>query len=392
MQRFDGRPVLTWWQGTISKHGFGLGEGQIYSSSYRHLATVRAGDGIAEDLHEFVLEPDGAALITAWKPLSCDLEGVGGPANGAVYDASFQEIDVRTGLVRYEWDSLDHVPLTDSYMPASGASVAWPYDWFHLNSIALAPSGGILISARSTWAVYELDRATGTVQWQLGGREPSFAMGPGTLTAWQHDAQPLGPDTVSLFDNGEPPSRLAHSRGLVVRIDPRTHTATLVIEHQDLDADLRRDAGRSRAPAGRQLVDRLGQRQRELGGQPGRQAALRGAHAARIGELPHAPLPLARRTARPAARGAAARRARLLARVRAGWNGATDVARWRLEAGPSPRRLRTIGSVPRSGFETRLTAPASAAVVRVVALDQHGRALAGSRALAAPLRLTRRLG
>ena len=64
--------------------------------------------------------PDAIALITTWKPLYCDLAAVGGPAVGAVYDAAFQEIDVRTGLVRYEWDSIDHVPLSDTYMPVAG--------------------------------------------------------------------------------------------------------------------------------------------------------------------------------------------------------------------------------------------------------------------------------
>ena len=56
VQRYRGRPVLTWWQGTISNHGFGLGEGEIYSSSYRPLATVHAGDGLTEDLHELQLD------------------------------------------------------------------------------------------------------------------------------------------------------------------------------------------------------------------------------------------------------------------------------------------------------------------------------------------------
>ena len=49
-------------------------------------------------------------------------------------------------------------------MPAAGASVAWPYDWFHLNSIALDADGSLLISARATWAVYDVDRASGRDQ------------------------------------------------------------------------------------------------------------------------------------------------------------------------------------------------------------------------------------
>ena len=228
VQRYAGHRVLTWWQGLVSIHGFGLGEGEIYSTAYRPVATIHAGDGLQEDLHELQLAPNGSALITTWKPLFCDLSAVGGPAYSAVYDAAFQEIDVRTGLVRYEWDSIEHLPLSDSYMPASGAKVSWPYDWFHLNSIALEPDGQILISARATWALYEIDPATGQVEWELGGRAPSFTMGPGTATAWQHDARALGPDTFSAFDNGGPPSSLQHSHGIVLRLDPQTHTVTLV--------------------------------------------------------------------------------------------------------------------------------------------------------------------
>ena len=83
VQRYRGRPVLTWWQGTISHHGFGLGEGEIYSHAPTgRIATVHAGDGLAEDLHELAARARRArALITAWKPLYCDLASVGGPAS-----------------------------------------------------------------------------------------------------------------------------------------------------------------------------------------------------------------------------------------------------------------------------------------------------------------------
>ena len=65
-------------------------------------------------------------------------------------------------------------------------------------------------------------------------------------------------------------------------------------------------------------------------------------------------------------------------RLYVSWNGATSVARWRLEAGASPHALRGLRSVPRSGFETLLRAPASAAFVAVAALDAHGGVLASS--------------
>jgi len=381
VQRYRGATVLTWWQGTVSRHGFGLGEGEIYSTSYRHIATVYAGDGLAADLHELTLAPDGTALITAWKPLLCDLGGVGGPAAGAVYDASFQEIDVRTGLVRYEWDSLDHVPLTDSYMPSGGASAAWPYDWFHLNSIALAPDGTILISARSTWAVYDLDAASGAVLWQLGGREPSFAMGPGTLTAWQHDARPLGPGVVSVFDNGGPPSGLRDSRGLVVQIDERTHTVSLVTSvaiRTPIFAETQGDL--ERLPDGNWWIGWGNVNECSEVSANGRQLfeahTPAGSESYRTLRFAWSAQPLTR--PQVAVRGGG----HGPLQVYVSWNGATGVARWRLEAGASRRTLRTLGSVARTGFETVIPAPASAAVVAVAALGPGGRVLATSAPVA----------
>ena len=383
VQRYRGRPVLTWWQGTISKHGFGLGEGEIYSSAYRPLATVHAGNGLTEDLHELQITARGSALITAWKPLYCDLAGDGGRARAAVYDTVFQEIDIRTGLVMYEWDPLDHVPLGDSYMPVARASVAWPYDWFHLNSIALEGDGSLLISSRATWAVYDIDSATGQIVWRVGGREPSFAMGPGTLTAWQHDARPLGADTFSVFDNGGPPSAEPHSRGAVIAIDPRTATAKLVATvaistpiFAQTQGDLQHlpdgnwwigwgniNESSEVSASGRQLFEAH---------TPDGSETYRSLRFAWHGE-----------PATPPALAALAGPGGTL-RVYASWNGATAVARWRLEAGASPQTLRPLGSLPRSGFETLLRAPAAAAFVAVEALDAGGAVLGRSVTVARP--------
>src|SRR5204862_483340 len=75
----------------------------------------RAGNGYAQDLHDFRLTSHGTALIDAYNLVRADLTAVGGPADGLVWDCVVQEIDIRTGLVLYEWHSLDHVPITDSY-------------------------------------------------------------------------------------------------------------------------------------------------------------------------------------------------------------------------------------------------------------------------------------
>ena len=46
VQEYAGKPVLTWWQGDISVHGFGLGEDVIADSAYaRHRARARRATG-----------------------------------------------------------------------------------------------------------------------------------------------------------------------------------------------------------------------------------------------------------------------------------------------------------------------------------------------------------
>src|SRR5205085_12084569 len=132
--------VLTWWQGR-SKFGIGKGEYVIMDTSYRKIATVRAGHGLAGDEHEFLITPRGTALITIYKVVPADLSGVGGPKRGKAFDSIFQEIEIATGRVLYEWHSIGHVPLTDSYWQLKKVKGKVPaYDYFHINSVEADPA------------------------------------------------------------------------------------------------------------------------------------------------------------------------------------------------------------------------------------------------------------
>ncbi|HYM55874.1 MAG TPA: arylsulfotransferase family protein, partial [Solirubrobacteraceae bacterium] len=170
VQQYEGRPVLTWWQGYIPPEGFGEGAEIIDDGSYREIGRVHAGNGFEADLHDFHITPQGTALLTVFDPIGCNLSGLGGPAGGAVTDSIFQEVDLRTGLVRREWHSLDHVALEDSYSSSVTTSTQWPFDYFHINSIDQLASGTMLISARNTSALYELNTLTGQVLERIGGR------------------------------------------------------------------------------------------------------------------------------------------------------------------------------------------------------------------------------
>ena len=50
-QTYRGKPVLTWWQGIISKAGIGRGTYVVYDASYHQIATVKAAHGLDGDLH-----------------------------------------------------------------------------------------------------------------------------------------------------------------------------------------------------------------------------------------------------------------------------------------------------------------------------------------------------
>ena len=63
VQRYRGRPVLTWWEGSIVA-GHGVGDYVVFDDTYRRIARVRAGNGYNGDLHEFLITPEDTALPT----------------------------------------------------------------------------------------------------------------------------------------------------------------------------------------------------------------------------------------------------------------------------------------------------------------------------------------
>jgi len=384
VQEYAGSPVLTWWQGDITVHGFGLGTDVVLDGSYRRVAEVKAGNGLQADLHDFQLTPRGTALITAFDPVLCDLASVGGPSYGAVTDGVFQEIDVRTGLVRMQWTSLDHVALAESYERPS-SSLSWPYDFFHINSLAPDPDGGVLVSARNTWTVYDVDGRSGKILWRLGGKKSTFTEEAGARTAWQHDPRELSNGSISIFDNGSSPTVHSQSRGLVLRLEPQTGKATLVSQFTHGPGLVAESQGNLQALADGDWFVGWGQVPdfSEFGpeGQllfdahfPAHEQSYRSFRFNWTGTPVHRP------TFAFQAGGAGA------GTVYASWNGASLLAAWRVLAGPVPTALAAVATAPRSGFETAITLPAgiSARYLAVEALDASGRSLGVSTPVAEP--------
>ncbi len=381
VQQYGGQPVLTWWQGYIPPQGFGEGEEIIDNSSYQQLGRVRAGNGFKTDLHDFHLTPRYTAILTAFDPIDCNLSSVGGPSGGAVTDSVFQEIDLRTGLVRREWHSLDHVGLSDSYSSPLDTSTHWPFDYFHLNSIDQLANGRTLISARNTWALYELSTTTGQVLTRVGGRHSSVRLSSGAGTAFQHDADVLANGTVSIFDNGAVPRVHPQSRAMVVAIDPRAKTDTLLAQYEHPGALSSASQGNVELLENGDVFVGWGSEpyfsEFSAGGALLFDAHMRGSYQSYrtyrsgwTGTPTEAPAIAA--AAQPA--GAVT--------VYASWNGDTRTASWRVLGGPSPQQLAPVAGAERSGFETAISTPGPERFLAVQALDATGAVLASSRTIA----------
>jgi Arylsulfotransferase (ASST) len=380
VQQFNGRPVLTWWQGRITPQGLGEGEEVIDDSSYRELARVHAGNGYKADLHDFHITPAGTALLTVLRPIYCNLSAVGGASAGAVTDGVFQEVDLKTALVRREWHSLDHVPLGDSYSSAASASTQWPFDYFHINSIDQHPDGTTLISARNTSALYELSTRGGEVLTRIGGRHSDVKLASGARTAFQHDATALSNGTISIFDNGAVPKVHAQSRGIVVALNPRARTDTVVAQYEHPTALSAASQGNMQLLANQDVFIGWGSEpffsEFAAGGQLLFDAHMHGSYQSyRAYRFPWTGTP---RTG-PAIAALASRAGPVT--VYASWNGDTQTASWRVLAGPSPQQLTPVASAARSGFETAIATPGPEPYVAVGALDASGAVLGVSQTI-----------
>jgi Arylsulfotransferase (ASST) len=387
VQTYRGKPVLTWWEGPIASPILGTGYGHyvIMDDRYKVIRRVEAGLGKdSADLHEFLLTPQGTALITAYKTVPGSLASIGGPKDGKIADSIVQEVDVTTGKVLFDWHSLDHVPIDESYIPLSGPGSpppGNPYDYFHVNSVEKEPNGDYLISARNTSAIYELDGKTGAVLWRLGGKKSDFEMGPGTTFWWQHDARRHADGSLSLYDDGAAPAHESESRALWLRLDPAKKTATLVRADVSPDHILAGSQGNMQVLSNGNALIGWGAipRVTEFNGD-GKvvydATFSNGDDSYRAYRFAWSAKP---RT-KPAVATAKGRGGTKT--VYASWNGATSVASWQVLAGDDPKSLQRVGEPQTaSGFESTLRADTNADYIAVQALDAHRNVLATSAAV-----------
>jgi hypothetical protein len=369
---YRGKPVLVWWEGKIQQSGYGQGEAVLLDRSYREVARVRAAGGRSMDLHALTLTPQGTALFTCYpETVPMDLSSIGAPRHSQVLESIIQEVDIASGRLLFEWRGLEHVPVAASQEPHGE-----PYDYLHINSIQQLPDGNLLVSARHTWAVYKLDRRTGAVIWTLGGNRSQFQMGTDSQFAWQHDAQ-LSGAVLTLFDNGTngPIHTEQQSRGLALEIDESRRTATVRRVYTSPQRPLAGAMGSVQIlPSGRVFVGwGVASYTSEFTADgtplfdvslPDGTYSYRGLWLDWSGTPHQPPAAVAGRngtTGTPL--------------VYASWNGATNVAAWRVAAGSKRDDLRPVGIARRHAFETVIQLLPGYRYASVTALDRSGRPL-----------------
>jgi hypothetical protein len=238
--------------------------------------------------------------------------------------------------------------------------------------------GYVLISSRNTWTTYLIDQATGAIVWRLGGKQSTFDLGSGVHFAWQHDAKLQPNGTISLFDNESFPDEASQSRAVDIALDDGTHTASLVEQYTYPGAGILSESQGDTQPLPNGDVF--------VGwGQVGEATEFDSAGAVTFDLRLPAPTGSYRafrfpwsgqpRT-RPALR--AATPGRKVTQLWASWNGATDVAAWRVLAGGSPGALKPVRTYRSRGFETAITAPTTARYLVVQALSVKGAVLRNS--------------
>lgn len=383
-QTYQGKPVLTWWQGVVSNTGATQsGEDVIVNQHYQTIATLKGQDGWVLTTHEILIS-GGDAWVTANKNIPMNLARYGGPDDGVLDDSAVQEYDIATGKLLYTWNALQHIPLSQSKSPAPPNG--FPWDAYHVNSISLGPNGTFLVSMRNTWAAYLVDQRTGAIEWQLGGKTSSFQIPAGASFEWQHDVDLHAGNIVTIFDDDcceitGADTYLAPagpSHGLVLRLDTSTKKATLLASYSFGN-------GLAAAYMGDLQLLPNGNVMLGWGSQPYFSEYTKSGKLLLDAKFPYPDLSyraiVANWTGLPlyTPSGAAVQHDGTTT-IYASWNGATQVSSWRVLAGPDTQHLSAVASANKAGFETAIKLAGSYKLFEVQGLGAKGQVLATSKA------------
>lgn len=264
--RVNGKDILFLFEGSHNP-GYGHGHGHItfLDSTYETVKELRAGNHKVSDKHEFHIVGEKTGLLQIYQPTPANLRPYGGlDGQQWIVDARFQELDIDSGKVLFEWLSLEHVSPHESVLSVKKGSAGAGYnssdawDYFHINSVDKDENGDYLLLARHAAALYKIDGRTGEVLWKLGGLNDltSLDFEADFTFSFQHHARFVKKEgnklVILLFDNSahgtEDDSKHdvrynSHSSGKIIEVDTSTWKAHLLFNAVPPDGLLAKSQG-----------------------------------------------------------------------------------------------------------------------------------------------------
>ncbi|KAJ5367250.1 hypothetical protein N7541_001191, partial [Penicillium brevicompactum] len=328
--------------------------------------------GQAYDMHELNSVDNGSAILTIhYIPHIWDLSEIGGPSVGYIRTCGFQEIDVATGAINFEWDALDHIGIAESQMEmgpsrwGDGLSPESSWDYFHINSVDKDSHGDYYISSRHSSTILKISGQNGTVMWRLGGNYSDFTFEPGLNFSSQHHVRLQAEDeasvVLSVFNNGYDGSRqtAGSSSGLLLRLNMTTMHVSLIHRYPAPHGFLSHKKGSLQIlPGGNAFASWGGTLNVSEHAPDGSHTVFQanlideshGAHVYRVWKANFTTAPATSPDVKAVAISKTGTTVWYVS-----WNGATEVQAWRIYAAQDPSiGYKLIGSFPKEGFETRL--------------------------------------
>lgn len=322
-----------------------------------------------------------------------DLSGFG--HRRFIWDGIFQELDIESGNVIFQWRASDHVPLTSSYRPIGlEGSKNNPWDWFHINSVEKDVKGNYLLSSRYLEGLLYVSGTTGDVLWYLGGKHSNFtdlSGGSATNFSFQHHARWASEKTIILFDNAidyENSKRAPYSRGLHLELDFALMTARCLAEYVSPTHYASPSQGSIQILPNDNIFIGYGDLPVYIEFLP-EGTAIRETHFGPAVEFGSDNVQ-SYRVYKQAWSGHPNSKPDIAVRgncLYASWNGATEIKWWRLQhandANAVSGTYSTVRTQAKAGFETKITIDdhTTGRFVRLIALDLNGAVLGTSRTI-----------
>lgn len=381
------------WQHTWD--GSDKGSGVILGNDYEiQKQLLYPGAFGAFDIHEFHILDDGnTSLSVTYRSHKLPMGDFGRPKEQtSVLAGGFAEMDVHTGDVIYDWDSVDQIPLRETVHFGPGSPPSGPpgWDYVHANSIDKNSDGNYIMSMRFTNTVYMISGENGRIMWRLRGTGKSDFDQDFTFSK-QHDAKFLESNgthhVISLLNNASDEGYNDEnvSSALIIELETSTtpKTARVLRRYNRPDGKLTRLRGNAQVLPNKNIF--IGWSERGYFSEHAEDGELlltanfassrfstyRAYKSEFIGR-PRAPPALVASVSGTDEKD-------LTTTFHVSWNGATDIAWWNLYArAESHAHPVLITSIPKHDFETMYIAKGYLDWVSAEAVDKDGNVLRSS--------------